>query len=373
MEGRLALVARLQRDSAPVALSASFPCSSCGATVEYAPGTTSLRCPYCKAEQTIPLASDAAVAAAVEELDFAAALAAGAAQQTTEEILTVKCGSCAAETSFAANVTADRCAFCGTPLVAEAQSKKVIKPRALLPFKIARDEAATRFRAWVKSLWFAPDRLQREAGAGRIDGVYLPFWTYDCATHTRYDGQRGEDYTEQQRGPDGKVRTITKTNWTPVSGDVRAVFDDVIVPASGSLPEKYVAALEPWDLKDLVPYADSYLSGFRTESYARSLAGGFEAARAIMESAIRDLIHRDIGGDRQSVDSMDTKYSGLTFKHVLLPVWISSYRFRGTVYRFLVNARTGEVQGERPWSWIKIALAVLAGLVLLALYWGADN
>jgi len=346
---------------------ASFPCSNCGATVHYAPGTTHLKCPYCQAEQAIPEASGDAVAAATEELDFEAALAAGAAQQTIEEVLTVKCGSCGAETSFAANVTADRCAFCGTALVAEALSKKKIRPRALLPFKIERDDAATRFRAWVKGLWFAPNRLQREAGAGRIDGVYLPFWTYDCETHTRYRGQRGDDYTEQQRGPGGQTRTVTRTAWTAASGRVRASFDDVLVPASGSLPEKYLRALEPWDLKALIPYADSYLSGFRTESYAADLKTGFESARSLMDDAIRDLVRRDIGGDRQTIDAMETQYSRLTFKHVLLPVWISSYRFAGTVYRFLVNARTGEVQGERPWSWIKLALAALVVLAVLLL------
>ena len=96
-----------------------------------------------------------------------------------------------------------------------------------------RPDAATRFRSWVEGLWFAPNRLKREAGAGRIDGVYLPFWTYDCATHTSYSGQRGDDYTEQQRGSDGRLHTVTRTSWTPASGTVRAGFDDLLVPASG--------------------------------------------------------------------------------------------------------------------------------------------
>ena len=51
----------------------------------------------------------------------------------------------------------------------------------------------------------------------------------------------------------------------------------------------------------------------------------------------------------------------VTFKHILLPVWLVAYRFRGRTYRFVVNARTGRVQGERPWSAWKIALAVILG------------
>ena len=44
---------------------------------------------------------------------------------------------------------------------------------------------------------------------------------------------------------------------------------------------------------------------------------------------------------------------------MLLPLWICSYRYKRKIYRFLVNARTGEVQGQRPWSWVKITLTAL--------------
>jgi hypothetical protein len=342
-----------------------FPCARCGATLQYAPGTVSLTCPYCKSTQAIPQAAADTLAAAVEGQDLETALRAAADEHTTEEVLTVKCGSCGAESSFAKNVTADRCSFCGTPLVAEAQSKKAFRPKALLPFKIGQSDAGARFRDWVRGLWFAPSRIKKEAAAGRIDGVYLPFWTYDCETQTSYRGQRGDDYSVQETDSRGQTRTVTRTTWTHASGSVSCSFDNLLVPATGSLPRSYVAALEPWDLQGLVPYADSYLSGFRTESYALDLKAGFDVARSIIEQRIRGLIAHEIGGDHQRIESSSTSYGSLTFKHVLLPVWISSYRFGAKVYRFLVNGRTGEVQGERPWSWVKILLAVIAALLAL--------
>jgi hypothetical protein len=132
------------------------------------------------------------------------------------------------------------------------------------------------------------------------------------------------------------------------------------------LPEEKSQELEPWDLKACSPYDDSYLAGFSAESYTIDLGQGFEIARGIMEEAIRQTVRRDIGGDEQRITSMDTRYSDLTFKHILLPVWISAYRYAEKTYRFLVNARTGEVQGERPYSAVKIALAVIAGLIVAA-------
>jgi hypothetical protein len=60
----------------------------------------------------------------------------------------------------------------------------------------------------------------------------------------------------------------------------------------------------------------------------------------------------------------------LSFKHVLLPVWLAAYRYGGKSFRFVVNGRTGSVDGERPYSAFKIALAVIAILlVALAIAW----
>jgi len=319
------------------------------------------------------MASVAAQADATEEIDFGPALATAGAEQAPQEILTVKCRSCGAECIFRSNVTADRCAFCATPLVAQAQSKKAIRPRAVLPFKITQTRAGARFREWVSSLWFAPNGLAREAGAGRIDGVYLPFWTFDCATSSSYSGRRGDDYQQTVKDSNGNTTTVTKTKWRAVSGALDKSFDDVLVLASSSLPTAYVEALEPWPLKELVAYDESYLSGFRAESYSLDLRGGFKAGRRIMANQISAAIKRAIGGDHQVIDELHTSYSAITFKHVLLPVWISSYRYRARVFRFLVNARTGEVQGERPWSWIKILLALLATGLLLVTMWSLFN
>ena len=116
----------------------------------------------------------------------------------------------------------------------------------------------------------------------------------------------------------------------------------------------------------VVPYRDEYLSGFAAETYQVDLVQGFEVAKAIMDDHIRATIRADIGGDHQRISSVDTRYRDVTFKHLLLPVWISAYRYHQRVFRFLVNARTGEVQGERPWSAFKIAMVVIAILIAVA-------
>ncbi len=346
-----------------------FPCKRCGAEVDFLPGTASLRCAHCGFENPIPDPG-----AGVAELDFEGALARLESIGESHERITVKCTSCGAETTLAENLTAAECPFCGSNIVATGEARTLIRPEALLPFKVAREEALAAFRSWISSRWFAPGALRRIAGAdGSLAGMYVPYWTYDCDTTTSYRGERGDDYweTEHYTATENgktvhKTRQVRKTRWTTVRGTVRDSFDDLLVLASRSLPPKKAEKLEPWDLKALVPYRDEYLSGFRAESYQVDLKQGFSAAREMMDGEIRKSVCRDIGGDHQRIHSLDVRYRDITYKHVLLPVWMSAYRCQDKVYHFLVNARTGEVQGERPWSAAKVLLLVLAIAAVIA-------
>jgi hypothetical protein len=251
----------------------------------------------------------------------------------------------------------------------------LIKPEALLPFKITQKEAFESFRRWIKGLWFAPGKLKQYAQSeNKLAGVYIPYWTYDSATTTDYHGARGdyyyttETYTATVNGRSvPRTRQVRHTRWSPAGGTVRNRFDDILIPASKSLPVKHIDRLEPWDLANLVPYADEYLSGFRAESYQISLPESFEAAKKVMSAAIQSTIRQDIGGDEQQIHSTQTRYEGITFKHILLPVWLSTYRFREKAYRILINARTGEVQGDRPFSAFKIAGAVIIVLAVASI------
>ncbi len=352
-----------------VSTTTQYKCQQCGANLAYTPGTTELTCAYCGAKNAI---AAPAGPEEIEDSDFEAALAEPAAgSDETEQIHTVKCKGCGAETTLRPNVAADTCPFCDMALVVGAgETRTRIKPRYLLPFKIDAKAAGAAFRKWIGGLWFAPSRLKLYAdNADRLSGVYIPCWTYDSSTTSRYIGERGEDYQEHYTVEvNGRTenRTRTKTRWYPAAGSVDYDFDDVLVIASASLPRDKAEALEPWDLPSLVPYDPAYLSGFRSETYQVDLKNGFERAKQIMDPTIRTEIQHDIGGDHQRIHSVQTRYDDITFKHVLLPMWISAFRFNEKVYRFVINARTGEVQGERPWSWVKITFAVLGVLVVIA-------
>lgn len=284
-----------------------------------------------------------------------------------DEVRATTCPSCGALVEFDGAAHATECPFCATPAVAETGSHRLIKPQALIPFVLSEAEARSAMTAWLGRLWFAPSGLVDYARRGRaMTGMYVPYWTFDAETRSRYRGQRGDHYyrtqtvTVQVNGrAEPRQQQVRHTRWSPASGQVARRFDDVLVMASSSLPQRLGDELTPWDLNTLVAYKPDFLAGFRAEGYTVPLADGYIVARARMAGVIQMDVRQDIGGDEQRIDAVETAHSKETFKHILLPIWIAAYKFNGKSYRFLVNGQTGEVQGERPWSVWKILLACL--------------
>jgi ribosomal protein S27E len=344
----------------------TYPCPGCGAQLVFDPRGGSLSCPYCGRTEPIP-----ATAAEVRERSYEEYLKLRPERmaQPVPGGLEVKCPGCGAIVAFPADQTAGECPFCAKPIVAEPKSAEPwVAPEAVLPFKNTKQQATGAIRTWLATRWFAPNALKRIARQDAIQGVYLPFWTFDAHTASHYVGQRGEHYWEMETFTNSRgqrqTRRVMHTRWYPASGSVERWFDDVVVPATTSLPSARLNALEPWDLAGLKPYDPAFLSGFKAQRHQVDTAGGFEDAKGVMADTILLDVRQDIGGDEQRVSEVKTAYSAITYKCVLLPVWVSAYRFRDKVYQVMVNARTGEVQGDRPYSPWKIA--GLIALILLA-------
>ncbi len=343
-----------------------FPCNNCGSDLRFDPGQNQLICDHCGNTEAIEVGLWRADS--LKEIDFRSAVAGDIPESEIEETRVVSCPNCGAQTEFNETVHAAECPFCATPVVTDTGLHRHIKPKGLLPFGLDERAARAKMTDWLGSLWFAPNGLQDYARKGRqLSGIYVPYWTFDADTKSQYSGQRGTHYYETRtvtrKGKTEQVR-VQKTRWHGVQGRVARFFDDVLVLGSQSLPKKYTDALEPWDLSAMEPYQPQYLAGFRAEGYQVELADAFKEARVHMDAVIRRDVKHDIGGDEQRVGSVDTAIGTLTFKHVLLPVWMAAYKYRGRTFRFVVNGRTGRVQGERPYSKIKIAIAVICGLIV---------
>jgi DNA-directed RNA polymerase subunit RPC12/RpoP len=342
-----------------------FPCEQCGAKLSFSATEGELKCPYCSYVNVVERAFNQVV-----ERDYESAISRlkNLSDQPPREISSLKCPTCAAVFELEDDIHASECPFCGSAVVNEVALYRPIKPQALLPFKVTKKEATTLFRTWLKSHWFAPNKLKRySAEDSTLEGVYIPYWTYDAQTFSRYSGRRGDKYyVDEMRmvtvNGKSELRSVRveKIRWSHVSGDLDRAFDDVLVMATDSL--KHV--LSQWDLENLVDYNESYLSGYESEVYSVELDEGLRRAKAMMQRHIRQMVKQHIGGDLQEITHLSSDYSEITFKHILLPVYASAFKFDGKVYSYVINGRNGDIRGERPYSVAKIASLVVTILIM---------
>lgn len=356
----------------------TFPCSNCGARLEYDAGAQVLRCPYCQGQQAIELDPRADVREIPIEEGYRLALRGLAAPVTA-----VSCEECGATVNVSEGERTAQCAFCGSHKVLPRDADpNLIRPESLVPFQVDRAVASQRFASWIRSLWFRPSDLKKLARVEEMGGVYVPFWTFDARIRSRWTADAGyyyyvtEHYTVTVNGrTETRTRQVRHTRWVPASGRRADEYDDELVCASKGLPSELVAKVSSFDTQRLIPYSPQFLAGWRAESYAIELMAAWERARDLMLLEQERRCAGDVPGDTHRGLDVESQISHVTFKHVLLPIWIAAYRYQGEVYRFLVNGQTGEIAGKAPWSFWKIfffTMAVLAAICAIALLTSAE-
>ncbi len=345
-----------------------FPCEQCGADLEFHIGSQQLKCPYCGHQHQLTIDAEEEL----QERDYHAELERltellEGNQESLSGLKEVRCDACNGTVIFDGALTSTHCPYCNSPIqldeIHEIETR--ISPNGVLPFQITHQQAQQSLSKWVKSLWFAPNDFKKEGIQGKFNGVYIPYWTFDSFTTNAYRGQRGEEYRVRV-GTGKNRRTVTRVRWYPASGNFQRFFDDVLVPASTGLSAELIRKIEPWPLQQkTLPFTREAIAGYLARTYELELDQGFEQAKVRMAEAIRSDVRRRIGGDRQQIQHINTDHSAITFKYLFLPIWLLSYRYKNKVYQVMTNAATGKVAGKRPYSWWKIARAVLLGAILL--------
>ena len=341
-------------------------CPNCGATVIFDPATGGLHCEYCGYKCELPKAE---AESEICEMDFESAIHTESFDWGDQK-KEVQCKQCGAVTIYDALETAAVCPFCGSTSVMPAATENTISPGAICPFVITKDQVGDCFTKWLNKKWFVPSEAKKNAKPEAFQGVYLPYWTYDAQTTSNFTARAGYDKIVRDR--DGKTRT--ETHWKHVNGMFQEFFNDVTVMASKRQENSGVKECEPFDFSKLVPYSPKIVAGFVAERYSIGLKEGWEKAQKNIQSRLRsdigDHVRRQWRANRSDSVRFSTLYSNITYKYLLVPTWISSFKYKDKVYQFAVNGQTGKVGGKAPVSAWRVLLAVLIGAaVMLALYY----
>lgn len=353
---------------AETAAHARFACPACGGEAHWNAGRGRLVCPYCGTESAQPMLEGTVV-----EHDLAQALTRLLDQPRgwQADKRSVRCTSCRAISVLDPARQGQNCEFCGaSQLVPYDEDDAAFRPESVLPFAVAAAAARDLLRRWFGRLWFAPNALKRQALTDTVHGVYLPYWTFDAKVDAAWTAEAGHYHYTTETYRDGnqtRTRQVRHVRWVPASGRVVHAFDDDLVCASVGVDARLLRQVEPFPTRDLKPYDPGYVAGWVVERYQVDLAEGARRAREAMDAKLVTLCAAQVPGDTYRNLRVRADWSGQTFKHILVPVWLLTYDVGRRSFQCVINGVTGAVAGEYPKSWIKIALAVLAALVVLGL------
>ncbi len=347
-------------------------CPRCGGVMDFDPATGNLHCPYCDYEENIPVEKDEPGNA--EELDF------DSAEFTANKdwgvaTKTVLCKSCGAESIYDALQTSAVCPFCGSNQVMDQNDKDTIAPGGVVPFSITDKEASELFKNWIKRKFFCPKLAKQSANPDKFKGIYLPYWTFDTQTFSTYTGEYGIDHKKKDRNGN----TIVETVWHHTNGKYSEFIDDELVIATNKQDKSMLKGIEPFDTANNKAYKPEYIAGFVAERYSVGLKDAWKKAETSIRNKLRnhvsDKIRNEHRADRTRNVSLTTNFTNKTYKYLLLPIWVSNFKYNDKVYQFMVNGQTGKISGKTPLSIPKIVITVIAVIAVIAIlyYLGVLN
>ena len=341
-----------------------YYCSNCGGVMEFDVKTQSLKCPNCDTQVNIVNDKKKII-----EHEFNKRVAKTIAVEE-KQTSTMECKGCGAKVEVSPDCTATECPYCGSKYVLAEKQEAAIVPDGIVPFKVDKHKVQETFNKWINRRWLAPGKLKHLYESGKIQGVYIPYWTFDADVVCDYSAEGGKHRKVEVKKDDGTTETRTETDWYNTHGRVKEFFDDVQVRGSKNLNDSLLKGIEPYDTKkQLVSYSPEYLSGYGAECYTVSLEDAHREANSIMETELRELARKDVRKHYDEVRNVRIApdYRDETYKHILIPVYSTAFTYANKNYTVLVNGQTGKIKGSYPKSPIKIGIivAIIAAIVAL--------
>lgn len=336
-------------------------CSVCGAVLD----EEDIFCPNCGTEAPIQTGGNSQATKGDGESTDDGSQAAAVAQRKIDETPTThlttcnfNCRNCGASMSYDASAQTLRCPFCGSEQLEKTPDAKEIAPDGVVPFVITQDQAVVGMRGWLGQGFWRPGDLATQAAVVGMRQVYIPYWVFDAETHTYWAADSSH------------TPPSARASWYPVAGDHEGGYSGLLVGASGALTGAETAALCPFDLANAVAPGKIDLQNVIFERFTVPRKYARPLARQGLEACESDACQQYVAGKNRNM-KVNVRITNLVSRPILLPVWMMAYRYRGEVFRFIVNGQTGKSTGQAPVSFRKIgaAVGIAAMVIALILFW----
>lgn len=339
--------------------SVQHKCPNCGAPLKYDPESGKLQCEHCDSLVAFEKSNNVVEREFEELVTFA--------NLKESDVTCYRCANCGAVVVSPRTSLATSCPYCSSPVVIDDQTGSLVQPDSVIPFELTQKQATRQLAAWRKRKWFAPSKF-RKTSEDCLRGVFVPAWTFDAETVTRYEGTVGYHRTRTVRR-NGKTYTESYTEWRHIHGNYEATFDDVFVRANDNVPESVFQALRPFPQSKYLVFDHEYLAGYIADHYTLEPSAAFEQAKNKMRANIKRGIIRSHHADVEGTLDVDMRILSKSFKYILIPIYIAATKFGKKLYNQYVSGifcdkdnTQAKVCGNAPKSFWKIFLTVLLGV-----------
>jgi|GEM_PF-58104 len=272
----------------------------------------------------------------------------------------LECTNCGASILLDPKSLTHVCPFCGSSSVVQhAFDHDKMRPRYLIPFTVETESALNTIKHWLGNSWMTPSDLQQRAGLNELTGIYLPYWTFSAFCSANWRAQVG--HTRTRRDKDGKTETYTVWKWE--NGQVQFPIRDLLVPGTAKLNQRLLNELDQFNMGSLVEYSVDYLAGFNAQTYDIGLDNAWTHGRELMREQTKSACYRQASTGKVRNFSMNLDYADETWRYVLLPVYLITYRYEEESFTAMVNGQSGHITGQRPVEWSKVWMAMVASMI----------
>lgn len=343
----------------------SYKCPNCGAPLTYDANNNTFQCDYCVSSFEISDIKDALEKEGDTGFDWG-----DYKKNYTEEKLdgTVSyiCQSCGAEIITDAVTAATKCPYCDNVIVVEPNLSGMIKPNGIIPFKVDKKGLSDLLKEYCKGKILLPKNFLTENKVKEIQGVYVPFWLFDChadgnmsfdATRVRHWSDSDYDYTETSHFLIDRAGNMDFTK-IPVDGSIK--MDDALMDS-----------IEPFNYNELVEFAPGYLSGFLADRFDAKADESLPRASLRVKNSVEEMFSSTVMGYTTVTPiSANVDLSNTEVNYVLLPVYLIKSKYSGKDYTFAVNGQTGKIIGNLPYSKAKLYSIIAAITTAIGLIGG---
>lgn len=348
----------------------TYKCPGCGSALVFDAATQQMTCSACGAVCSVDDLHEMnrlnEQVAAGDSLEWEVYNADSWSREEAESLHTYHCPSCGCEVIAEPSVAALTCVYCSNPLVLCDEFTGMAKPDGIIPFALTREMATEKFGKYLKGKLLLPHAFKTMNKVEEINGVYVPFWLFNCSTDsdityrtTRVNTYRRGDYL------------ITKTKHYLVYRGGDLCFADVPADASEKMDDTLMESIEPFKASENKSFDLPYLSGYSAQKADVSINQCKPRVNARIKNSVEKAFRATVTG----YASVTQQQSAVRIQHgavkqVMMPVWMLNTRFKEKNYTFAMNGQTGRFVGNLPCSFL-IAAAWFTGIagVLSLLSW----